>query len=119
MSAAREYKDVIAGLTAAADELRERDRDRAAALARRLVELDDAMVRAAERAALSRLGVELAWEAALEALWAESWMTLRPRPAPDSRADPAHLDLLDEAVQQRAAELQAAVRRGRLGLRRR
>lgn len=119
MSAAREYKDVVAGLTTVADELRERDRERAAALARRLVELGDAMARAEERAALTRLGVELAWEAALEALWAESWMTLRPRPAPDPRADPAHLDLLDEAVQRRAAQLREAVRRGRLGLRRR
>jgi hypothetical protein len=119
MTAARRYKDVIAGLTAAADELRERNRERAAALARRLVELDDAMAGAGDRAALTRLGVDLHWEAALEALWAERWMTLRPRPAPDPLADPAELDGLDAAVAQRTAELLAAVRRRRFGLGRR
>jgi uncharacterized membrane protein YccC len=119
MSAAREYKDVLAGLTAAADELRERDRERATALARRLVELDEAMARAGDRAAVTRFVVALHWEAALEALWAESWLTLRPQPAPDPAADPADLDALDAAVGERSAELQEAVRRRRLGLRHR
>jgi hypothetical protein len=116
---ARAYKEIVAGLADAAEDLRERDRRRAAALARRLVELDTAMVRAEERAALTRLGVALHWEAALEALWTESWMTLRPRPEPDPRADPAHLDALDAAVEQRAAQLQEAARRRGFGLRRR
>ncbi|GEL18275.1 hypothetical protein [Pseudonocardia asaccharolytica] len=113
MSAAREYKDIIAGITAAAEALRERDRECVAALARRLVELDAAMLRAEERAALSRLGVELHWEAALKALWAESWMTLRPLPAPDGGAapGPAALDALDAAVAQRFEDLLGAVRR--------
>lgn len=114
MSAAREYQDVIAGLSAAADALRERDRERAAELAGRLVELDDAMVRAVERAALTRLGVDLRWEAALEALWTESWLRLRPRPDPPEAA--GDLDALDAAVEARSAELQAAVRRRRFGL---
>lgn len=115
MSAAREYRDVIAGITAAVDALRERDRERFTALARRLVELDAAMARAEERAALSRLGVDLHWEAALKALWAESWMTLRPMPTPDSDgptpADPSALDALDSTVAQRYGDLQDAVRR--------
>jgi hypothetical protein len=111
VSAAREYKEVVAGITAAAEGLRERDRERAAALVRELVGLADAMHGAGERAALTRLGVELHWEAALEALWVESWMKLRPRPGPDLRADPADLDDLDAEVEARAAELQEAVRR--------
>jgi hypothetical protein len=111
MTAAREYKEVVAGITAAAEALRERDRERAAALARELVGLADDMYGAGERAALSRLGVQLHWEAALEALWVESWMKLRPRPGPDPRADPADLDALDAEVEARAAELQEAVRR--------
>ena len=118
MSAAREYKEVIAGITAAAEALRVRDRERAAELARELVGLADAMQGAGERAALTRLGVELHWEAALEALWVESWMKLRPRPGPDPRADPADLDALDVEVEERAAALQEAVRR-RFGLPRR
>lgn len=115
-SAAREYKKIIADITAAADGMRERDRERAAELTRTVVRLQDDLRRAAERAALTRLAVELRWEAALEALWAESWMTLRPRPGPDPRADPADLDRLDAEVERRSAELQEAVRRRRFGL---
>ena len=118
MTAAREYKEVIAGITAAAEALRERDRERAAALARELVGLTAAMEHAQERAGLTRLGVELHWEAALEALWVESWMKLRPRPGADPLADPAAIDALDAEVESRAAELQDAVRR-RFGLPRR
>lgn len=117
--AGRAYKEVIAGITAAADALREHDRERAAALSRQLVRLEDDMLRAGERAALTRLGVELHWESALEALWVESWMKLRPRPGPDPRADPADLDALDAEVEECSAELRDAVRRRRLGFPRR
>jgi hypothetical protein len=118
VSAAREYKEVVAGIAAAAAALRERDRERAAALNRDLVGLAEAMAHAEERAGLTRLGVELHWEAALEALWVESWMKLRPRPGPDPRADPAAIDELDAEVEARAAELLEATRR-RFGLPRR
>ncbi len=107
---ARRYKDVIGELTAAADALRDRDRARAAALARELVDLDAAMVAAGERAGMSRLAVELRWEAALEALWDEQWMTLKPRPRPDPDADPERLDELDRAADLAATELLDAVR---------
>lgn len=121
--AGREYKEVLAGITAAVDALRERDRVRAAGHARELVSLEDDMLRAGERAALTRLGVELHWEAALEALWMESWMKLRPRPDPDPRAESgagsADLAALDAEVEQRSAELQDAVRRRRFGFPRR
>lgn len=113
-SAARAYQDVIAGLSAAAEALRDRDRERATELASRLVGLDDAMVRAVERAALTRLGVDLRWEAALEALWTESWLRLRP--PPDPPGTPGDLDALDAAVEARSADLQSAVRRRRFGL---
>jgi hypothetical protein len=119
VSAARAYKEVVADITAATDALRERDRERAAVLARELVRLDEEMLRAGERAALTRLGVELHWEAALEALWVESWMKLRPRPGPDPRADPTDLAAYDADVERRSAELQEAVRRRRFGLPRR
>jgi hypothetical protein len=110
-SAAREYKQIIAGITAAADALRERDRERAVELTRGLVRLEDDMHRAGEREALTRLAVELHWEAALEALWVESWMTLRRIPDPDPTADPALIAQYDAEVELRAAQLQEAVRR--------
>lgn len=118
MTAAREYKEVVAGIAAAAEALRERDRQRAAELARELVGMTTAMQQVEGRAGLTRLGVELHWEAALERLWVESWMKLRPRPGPDPRADPADLDALDAEVEARAAELLEATRR-RWGLPRR
>ncbi|HVL84933.1 MAG TPA: hypothetical protein VM367_11705 [Pseudonocardia sp.] len=118
-AAARRYKEVVSSIAAAAEALRERDRRRAAELARELVDLEVAMGRAQERAALTRIGVELHWEAALDVLWDESWMTLRRRPEPDPRADPRELDALDAAVAERSAELQAAVHRRGLPWRRR
>ncbi len=117
VSAAREYQEVIAGLDEAADALRDRDRERAAELAQLLVGLDDAMVRAVERAALTRLGVNLHWETALDALWTESWLTLRP--LPDPPAAPGDLTTLDAALDARSAALREAVRRRRFGLPRR
>lgn len=113
------YKEIVAGITEAAEALREHDRERAGELARRLVALDAGMLRAGEAAALTRMSVELHWEAAMESLWTESWMTLRPRPGPDPRADPADLPALDIDVEEKAAALQEAVRRRRFGLPRR
>jgi hypothetical protein len=109
--AAQRYKDVVADLAAAVDDLRERDRARGAELARDLVDLDDAMVRAGVRASLSQFGAEMAWEEALDLLWQESWMTLRLRPAPAPDMDPARMDELDRAVEDASAELREAVRR--------
>lgn len=118
VSAARRYQEIIDGLTAAAAEVERRDHERAAELTRRLVELDAAMAHAHERAALSRLAVQLRWEAALEALWPETWFTLRPWPDPDLTADPTRLDELDAEADRAATELLAAVRRRVLRLRR-
>lgn len=109
--AGRAYKDTIAGIGEAADKLLAADREKAAALAVELVGLERDMLDAGERAALTHLGVELSWEDALEALWVESWMQLRPRPAPAPGADPAELDRLDTEVEQRRDDLLAAVRR--------
>jgi hypothetical protein len=115
--AAREYKKVIGELTAAADALRARDRERAEELRSRLGELDAAMLGAADRAARSRRAVEMHWERVLEALWNENWMTLRPPPRPAADADPAKLDALDTASDRAATEVMEAVeRRSWLGL---
>ena len=107
---ARRYKDVVGELSAAADALRESDRVRAAELARRLVDLDAALVQAELRVALSRLALELRWEAVVETLWHEPWMTLRPRPVPDPDADPQRLDALDRELDLAADEVLAAAR---------
>ena len=107
---ARHYKDVVGELTAAADTLRERDRERALALSKDLVTLDDAMVRAELRAAMSRLAVEIRWELVLDALWEEHWMTLKRHPQPDPDADPERLDALDREADLAANKVLGAAR---------
>lgn len=108
---ARRYKDVIAGLTVVAREVRTADQARAAALRQRLVRLDDEMVRVNGRALLTEAVVRMHWERALDLLWAESWMKLRLLPEPDEAVDPARLDDLDAEVARRADALREVVRR--------
>jgi hypothetical protein len=110
-SATRRYKDIMAEVTTAADGLRRDDLRRAAQLREELIRLEDEMLRTGERARLSASVVELHWEAALDLLWAESWMNLRRLPAPDPTADPARLDAYDVEVQRRSDALREAVRR--------
>jgi hypothetical protein len=117
-SAARRYKDITGGMTEAVARMRREDAERARRLADSLVELHEAMSVAADREALTVLGVALQWESALESLWHEQWMTLRPLPAPDLSASPRDLDYLDAVVAQRYETLAEAVRRrGLLGRR--
>jgi len=108
--AARRYKEIVGELTAVAEELREKDKAQATALARRLVELDSAMVRAEERAALSRLAVEIRWEMVLDALWDEQWLTLKRHPQPDPGAEADRLDALDREAGLAADAVLAAAR---------
>ena len=117
-SAARRYKDITGGMTEAVARMRREDAERARRLAASLPELHDAMAVAADREELTVLVVALQWESALESLWHEQWMTLRPLPAPDPSASPRDLDYLDAVVAQRYEALAEAVRRrGLLGRR--
>ncbi|MGE3285092.1 MAG: hypothetical protein AB7J32_03180 [Pseudonocardia sp.] len=126
---ANKYKEKTAEHTAAADRLREEDRRRAVELGKRLVELEEARERAARSAAVSRAVVELHWEAALEALWAESWLKLLPKPkaVADPEATPldrlddelARLAHLDEELARRSEALHVALHRSRWSLPRR
>jgi len=109
---ARAYKDVIAELTVAADALRDRDRARAAELARKLVDLDEAMVRATDRANRSRQAVDMQWENILETLANEDGLLLKLPPRPDPDADPDELDAKSMASDRAAAAvIEAAERR--------
>jgi hypothetical protein len=114
---ARAYKDVIAELTAAAGALRDRDRARAAELARDLVDLDEAMVRAADRADRSRQAVDLHWEHILETLEKEDGLLLKLPPRPDPDAEPDELDVLNTTSDRAAAAvIEAAERRSWFGM---
>lgn len=110
-SAAAAYRRITAEIDSVVGALREQDLRRARVLEQRLGELDARMRQVGERAALTRFAVELQWEIALDELWGESWMTLRPYPQPDPHADPANLDALDQEVERRLAALQSELRR--------
>ena len=98
-------------MTDAVTRMRATVTQRAARLAERLVELHAAMSAVGERAALTEFGVALQWEAALEALWDEHWLTLRPLPTPDSDAPAPGLDYLDARVARCGAVLRDLARR--------
>lgn len=118
-SAAQRYKQIVAELDDAAHTTQERDRARARELAPLAAQTDDDLVRSGDRAALTRAGVELRWEAVVEALWAERWFLLRPPPEPNRDSHPDHLDFLDRKVETAYDALLAAIHRRRLSLRRR
>jgi hypothetical protein len=117
-SATRRYKEIMAQVTAAAGELRRADGRRADQLREALIGLEDDMVRAGERARLTASVAQLHWEEALDLLWSESWMNLRPRPEPDRTADPSRLRAYDAEVRTRSDALREAVRRRWYSLRR-
>ena len=110
-SAARRYKEILAEVTEAAGALRERDRRRAEELGEALLGLEDEMQRCGERARLSATVTQLHWERALDLLWQESWMKLRPHPAPDQEADLTRLDAYEAELHRRSDALRDVVRR--------
>jgi hypothetical protein len=113
--AVRGYKDVIGELDKAAAVLRREGGRQAEALRRRLDALAVAAADAESRAALARLGVELHWDAVLDRLWHEQWMTLRPHPRPAPDADPDDLTELAAAADRAAEAVLEASRRRTFG----
>ncbi|MDT7553103.1 MAG: hypothetical protein QOI16_1639 [Pseudonocardiales bacterium] len=114
-SAAKRYKDVIAELTAGFDGDAARSAGRVAQLKERVAELGRDLKAASDHRVVTRVGNVLAWEDALEILWVESWMTMRPFPKPDrlAKGDPA---VLVSRVEARVADLRMQVqRRGLFG----
>ena len=113
MTAAAEYKAVIATLTAGFDRAADRNATRVEQLRQEVFERGMALKAAIDQRDLARIGNLLAWEQALEILWVESWMTMKPFPRPDrlAKGDPAELMARVEA---HVAELRALVQRRRL-----
>lgn len=114
MDAARRYKARIAEVTGGLDARADLNAERIKELDRRVNALGWQLREASDRHLLTRLCVELAWESALDALWVESWITMRPFPKPDPWAKAADLDALLATVEQRAAELRSEVQGRRL-----
>jgi hypothetical protein len=82
MSAADRYKETIAGITSDLAADIERNSVRLDALRTEVPERRRALTAAADRRQLVRIAAELAWEDALEVLWTETRVTMRPFPKP-------------------------------------
>lgn len=117
-SPAAAYRRIASGIDEAVGAVRRQDELRAARLEQALARIDARMRRVGERAALTRFVVDLHWESALETLWAEPWMTVRPFPRPDPDADPGRLESYEREVDRTYSELIDLVARRRFGLRR-
>ena len=113
MTAADDYKAVIAELTAGFDGDAARNDERVEELRLEVAELNKELNAASDQHVIARVGNILAWEDALELLWVESWMTMKPFPRPDrlAKGNPAALVTKVEGC---VAELRALVQRRRL-----
>jgi hypothetical protein len=110
MSPAAAYKDAIRQVTGGMEGQAKRNDERVRQLRERLADLDRDLTKAADRRLLVRIAANLAWEDALEALWVESWVTMRPFPKPDRMAKAGDVLELGAEIERTAAELLAAVR---------
>ncbi len=80
--AARRYKEIAGLNTEAVERLREADRALVERLAAEVLAAENALAQVSERERVARVGVELAWERAMEDLWGETWLKVEPMPEP-------------------------------------
>ncbi|WP_309111877.1 hypothetical protein [Saccharothrix sp.] len=88
VSAVERYKEIVAVAGEAVRRMREVDHQRVKEALDRLVASQDRMAEAVEQEMLTRVGVTLLWESALDLLWDERWLTMKPLPAPDESVPP-------------------------------
>ncbi|MEV0679802.1 hypothetical protein AB0I60_25075 [Actinosynnema sp. NPDC050436] len=88
VSAVERYKEVVGQAAAAVEKVRDQDRDRVRELLVRLAASQDRVAELIEQEKLTHVAVRLLWEAAVEALWEERWMQMKPIPDPDETVPP-------------------------------
>lgn len=103
---AERYKQIIHSAGATVDQLRTRDRKRAAELAEVVLQAQEAAAEAARRDQRVRALVEQRWQSATKALWNQRWLSMKPFPEPahevgadlaevEAEVNRAHQALLD------------------------
>ncbi|MFD1149689.1 hypothetical protein [Saccharothrix hoggarensis] len=88
LSAVERYKEIVALAGESVDRMRAADRARVRELLERLAASQDRMAEVIEQEQVVKLIVAVHWEAAVELLWDERWMTMTPVPGPDETVPP-------------------------------
>ncbi|GAA0217290.1 hypothetical protein GCM10010492_13900 [Saccharothrix mutabilis subsp. mutabilis] len=104
VSAVERYKEIVALADESVRRMREVDHQRVVEALDRLVASQDRMAEAVEQEMLTRVGVTLLWESALDLLWDERWLTMKPLPNPDESVPPrpqGHYNGMMELAHQR------------------
>jgi hypothetical protein len=109
--ATRRYKEISGLNTESVERMREFDRALAEELEKRLDGVKKALAAASERERVAKMGVELHWEAAMEKLWDEHWLTMKPKPEPTSPAPKMNPLQSDAEVGNTYAALEEALRK--------
>lgn len=107
--AARRYKEVAGLNTEAVERMREADRALADKLDQQVRATEQALAHVSERERVARVGVDIAWERAMEDLWGETWLKVGPMPEP-ARSDTTPSDA-DVEVGRTLEALQEALRK--------
>lgn len=109
--AARRYKEVAGLNTEAVEKLREADRALVDQLHAQVLAAENALAQVSERERVARVGVELAWERAMEDLWGETWLKVEPMPEPAKPSAVTELRDADAEVGRTLEALQEALRK--------
>ncbi|MCP3800164.1 hypothetical protein NLX83_12935 [Allokutzneria sp. A3M-2-11 16] len=110
VSASQRYREITGRVDEAVQRTRARDKERARQLELEVERNGERLARAADRERLVRMSVETQWETAVEALWDERWLTIKPLPKPAESvpaADQNHFDGEVERTRQALEEVLA------------
>ncbi|GAA3459975.1 hypothetical protein ACFFSW_12065 [Saccharothrix longispora] len=111
VSAVERYKELVGLAAESVDRVRARDRDRVRELIAGLAASQERVVEVIEREKLVRAVVRVHWEAVVELLWEERWMTMTPVPAPDESVPPRPQEEYDAAMNRAFEALEESLQR--------
>jgi hypothetical protein len=105
------YKEIVGRGHAAVERIQQQDKQRVAQVERELEDAHSRFLEASEQERVARMTVHLLWEAAIEALWDEHWLTITPLPEPDKNAPQRERKYFDREIDRTYQELEEALKK--------